>query len=274
LYLPTYEQLCVTLSAFTKAFSDFVFKKNIYTHLILVFCGVYAVFYDKLKNSYISHIFQQDKYGIVIVYCCVNVLSLCDAASDVIQDVFVFLGTIDSRMLPLFAQMQEKNYSICQMDARERTAYVLRNQEFYIDMRGGSLTGELFTEGLEYDYVAILSRARSMILLTTAKALLFNYIFSNHTSDQKTHQRVHILCVVSLGVISIWSHILVEYWAPSDWLLILGVNKIINMLVYGILFQLAGWHTDRLRKLNQRSRLWNALTWIFEALLIEQTISC
>lgn len=47
-----------------------------YRYLFLVTCAAYWVLYDGMKNSYISRIYQHDKYGVVLVFCLLSVCSL------------------------------------------------------------------------------------------------------------------------------------------------------------------------------------------------------
>lgn len=47
-------------------------------HLFTITTIIYALFYDRLQHSYISHIYQHDKYGVVLTYTLLALYDLVD----------------------------------------------------------------------------------------------------------------------------------------------------------------------------------------------------
>lgn len=189
-------------------------------------CAVYWYYYDKCQNSFISRIYAQDKYGVVITYCVISMLRLYDDFTTLLRHSFMW--TADS----------VSNVDQC--------------QDLHLALNSFSV------------------RMRSLGFFTIIRMLCFNFIFKHNTSKQLQHIRTHLGFVSLLGICSIPSIIVASEGAVdrSDYVL----KKIRNMLLFGIIFQKAGWHADWVKENNMDPTFWNFVTMFFEALCIEETI--
>ena len=130
-------------------FTKFIrfFGSNTYIFIIKFFVFITFIFYDNFENTYISHIFKKDKYGIVILYAILSAM----------------------RYYEFF-----QRFSLTLENTKENTKETRKvtDRDVYF-------------------------------MVTCFRIIIFNFIFSFHTSEEITIQTlIHYLFVVLMIIVS------------------------------------------------------------------------
>ena len=108
------------------------------------------------------------------------------------------------------------------------------------------------------------------VALSVFKILLFNFIFKNHTDDTALRKRLHVICVILLGIVTLFHNFIKYCVSPSKNIELLRFGiELLPLIVFGAAFKFFQWYAEIV---SLQSRWRNFFTTLFEALLIQQTM--
>lgn len=105
----------------------------------------------------------------------------------------------------------------------------------------------------------------AVTFLALSKVLVFNFIFKNHTDDDRYHQLIHVGFVFVLGTLTILSESFYFHFRPK-----LSISyKASKLFITAVAFQLLGL---RSKSVNFEDPMLNFFTMILESILVEETV--
>ena len=204
-----------------------VYRLNLHRHLFTASCFCYSWLYDDFKHPYLSRIYKQNKYGVVINYF---ILSLMSLASQVVM--------LNNAFSTLALQRRINEQQQVSGALSDYTTAVIGTGN--IDRL--KLNRPLFSDILHFDLMPAATPHIFIAVFTTIlKTLIFNFIFKNNTSDLPLQKRAHLVCVSLMFGVSVLSALHLDQYVPQPFYF---VRKLTRMISLGVSFQAVGWYAE------------------------------
>jgi hypothetical protein len=245
------------MSSFEKFSQKFWFKlinewdSDIYKYSIILIVAIYHYFYDGWESSFISNIYQDDKYGIVIVFGIILALRYRDFVTNLKIKKFEEEQSVENNRPTMFSVKVKNRVEVIKLPTN-------------VDWRMKHIDWQM---------------KKGYFLLVCLQILAFNLIFKNNTSDVTSHRITHGIFVLLFILFSIPSQLL--YCKSRG----KGINlyKILLGCVFGVIFLWCGYNVASLPKdglsmylfkidVKTLKTLLNIITAISESLCIVMTV--